>query len=148
MDIIVRGEAQEIDFVRRVCRDKVRRGMLAILPATRPVSDEVVKLKNERDEIAEKLHEAESRVKELEAQLPAIANVPEISETVPELAENSGEAVPEPVCDNSDPMEDSKEIETEDLTEVNLDDVKDTDDCDTKEAPAPTPKKTRSKKSE
>lgn len=33
MDIIVRGEPHEIDFVRRLCRDKVRRGVLAILPA-------------------------------------------------------------------------------------------------------------------
>jgi len=50
MDIIVRGEPQELDFVRRLCRDKVRRGLLAILPATSPACDEVVRLKNERDE--------------------------------------------------------------------------------------------------
>ena len=36
MDIIVRGNPQEIDFVRRICRDKVSRGLLAILPAPRP----------------------------------------------------------------------------------------------------------------
>ena len=37
MDIIVRGEPQEIDFVQRICRDKVRRGLLSFHPATGPV---------------------------------------------------------------------------------------------------------------
>lgn len=36
MDIILRGQPQEIEFVCRICRDKVRRGVLAILPATAP----------------------------------------------------------------------------------------------------------------
>ena len=36
MEIIIRGEPQEIDFVQRICRDKVRRGLLTILPATGP----------------------------------------------------------------------------------------------------------------
>ena len=45
-------------------------------------------------------------------------------------------------------MEDDKTVEAVDLTEVNLDDVKDIPEADTKEEPAPAPKKTRSKKSE
>ena len=57
MDIIVRGESQELDFVRRLCRDKVRRGLLAILPATSPACDDVVRLKNERDETVIQLRE-------------------------------------------------------------------------------------------
>lgn len=103
MDIIVRGEAQEIDFVRRLCRDKVRRGLISILPATSPACDEVVRLRNERDEMLKQLRERDARISELESMLS---------------------------------------------TEVNLDDVKDVAEADTKEAPAPTPKKTRSKKSE
>lgn len=50
MDIIVRGESHELDFVRRICRDKVTRGILAILPGTGPASNEVVQLRKERDE--------------------------------------------------------------------------------------------------
>lgn len=47
-----------------------------------------------------------------------------------------------------DAVEDDKTVEAVDLTEVNLDDVKDIPEADTKEEPAPAPKKTRSKKSE
>lgn len=43
---------------------------------------------------------------------------------------------------------DDKTPEHEDMTEVNLDDIKDAEESDTKDAPVPTPKKTRSKKSE
>ena len=72
MDIIVRGNPQELDFVRRFCRDKVRRGMLAILPATSPDRDEVVRLKNERDEAFAKLKENEARISDLEEQLSSL----------------------------------------------------------------------------
>ena len=150
MDIIVRGEPQELDFVRRLCRDKVRRGLLAILPATSPACDEVVRLKNERDEIIKQLREKDARIMELEEQksLQTVLNSPE---TVPESTENVAnivENVPETVPNNPEPVDDSKTVEVEDMTEVNLDDVKGTPEVDTKEAPAPTPKKTRSKKSE
>lgn len=77
--------------------------------------------------------------------------VPKIAETVPESTENVAnvvENVPETVPNNPEPVNDSKTVEAEDMTEVNLDDVKDAPEVDTKEAPAPTPKKTRSKKSE
>lgn len=43
---------------------------------------------------------------------------------------------------------DDKTPEHEDMTEVNLDDIKDAEESDTKDAPVPTPKKSRSKKSE
>ena len=150
MDIIVRGEPQELDFVRRLCRDKVRRGLLAILPATSPACDELVRLKNERDEIIKQLQEKDARISELEEQisLQSALNNPE---TVPKSTENVanvGENVPETVPSNSEPVDESKTVEVADMTEVNLDDVKDASEVDTKEAPAPTPKKTRSKKSE
>lgn len=150
MDIIVRGEPQELDFVRRLCRDKVRRGLLAILPATSPVCDEVVRLKNERDEIVRKLQEKDARITELEEQLLSLS-APKIAETVPntaEIAETAGESVPENVPNDTDTVEDNKTVEVDDMTEVNLDDVKDLPDEDSKEAPTPTPKKTRNKKSE
>lgn len=76
--------------------------------------------------------------------------VPKSPETVPntaELADNNGESASETVPNNPDTVEDKKIVEAEDMTEVDLDDVKDTEESDTKEAPAPTPKKTRSKKS-
>lgn len=150
MDIIVRGEPQELDFVRRLCRDKVRRGLLAILPATSPVCDDVVRLKNERDEIVRKMQEKDARITELEEQLLSL-NVPESAETVPntaEIAEIVGESVLETVPNEPDIVEDSKTVAVGDMTEVNLDDVKDIEDADTKVAPAATPKKRRSKKSD
>lgn len=150
MDIIVRGEPQELDFVRRLCRDKVRRGLLAILPATSPACDEVVRLKNERDEIIKQLREKDARISELEEQM-SLQSVPKIAETVPkstETAVKDGENVPETVPNKPEPVDESKTVEVADMTEVNLDDVKDAPEADTKEAPAPTPKKTRSKKSE
>lgn len=77
-------------------------------------------------------------------------SVPESAKTVPntaEIADNTGESVPEVVPNDPDTVEDKKIVEAEDMTEVDLDDVKDTEEADTKEAPAPTSKKTRSKKS-
>lgn len=149
MDIIVRGEPQELDFVRRLCRDKVRRGLLAILPATSPACDEVVRLKNERDETARQLREKDARITELEERLSSLT-VPKTDENVPEnteTAENARESVPETVH-NPDSVEDNKTVEVGDMTEVNLDDVKDAPEEDSKAAPVPTPKKSRSKKSE
>lgn len=76
--------------------------------------------------------------------------VPKSAETVPntaEIADNAGESVPEIVPDESETVEDNKTVGAEDMTEVDLDDVKDTEEADSKEAPAPTPKKKRSKKS-
>lgn len=78
--------------------------------------------------------------------------VPKIAETVPntaEIADNAGESVSEVVPNEPETVEDNKIVEAEDMTEVNLDDVKDIEETDTKVAPAPTrKKKTRSKKSE
>lgn len=76
--------------------------------------------------------------------------VPKSAETIPntaETADNTCESVPETVPNNPDAVEDNKIMEAEDMTEVDLDDVKDTEEADSKEAPAPTPKKKRSKKS-
>ncbi len=78
--------------------------------------------------------------------------VPKSAETVPNDSpnvENDGSNVPETVPKEPEAVEDNKTVDAEDMTEVNLDDVKDIEETDTKVAPAPTPKnKTRSKKSE
>lgn len=174
MDIIVRGEPHEIDFVRRLCRDKVRRGVLAILPATRPASDDVVKLRNERDETTKENEMLKLRVEELESRLTNVDSVPETAENVPnftetaentaEIGENLTESVPnatdsaslESKHETPDAMDD-KHIEVEDLQEVDLDaddknlsgdDSKDVPANDAKEAAPAKKKSKRSKKSE
>lgn len=78
-------------------------------------------------------------------------DVPKIAEIVPnepETADNAGESVPETVPNEPETVEDNKIVEAEDMTEVNLDDVKEAEEADVKDAPAPTAKKSRSKKSE
>ena len=80
--------------------------------------------------------------------------VPKIAETVPNTAEiadnadNAGESVPEVVPNEPETVEDNKAVDAgTDMKEVNLDDVKDDSEEEAKAEPAPTPKKTRSKKS-
>ena len=63
----------------------------------------------------------------------------------PEEAESIDDKTPEP--EEAESIDD-KTPEHEDMTEVNLDDIKDAEESDTKDAPVPTPKKSRSKKSE
>ncbi len=65
MEIIVRGEPQEIDFVQRICRDKVRRGLITILPATRPAisnqtDDKYISISDTKDVQAVDVKEAAS----------------------------------------------------------------------------------------
>lgn len=178
MDIIVRGEPREIDFVRRICRDKVRRGVLAILPATRPASDDVVKLRNERDETTKENERLRLRIAELEGKLANVDSnvdtssdnvdsVPKSTETANNDGEN-GEELTESVPNVTDSASsetnhetpdamDDKHIEVEDLQEVDLDaDDKILSGDDSKDVPADDAKKTkpakktskRSKKSE
>ncbi len=150
MDIIVRGESQELDFVRRLCRDKVRRGLLAILPATSPACDDVVRLKNERDETVIQLREKDARISQLEERL-SLLTVPDAMETADDTADETAEV------NNIPDAMDSKNVEVEDMLEADLDaddktpvinDTKDVPATDSKETE--TTKKTtrRSKKSE
>lgn len=165
MDIIVRGESQELDFVRRLCRDKVRRGLLAILPATSPACDEVVRLKNERDEtkadmaILAKENERltsentglHSRIAELKRTLAdRVPDVPKNAESVPDIEENpenGADSVPESVP--TAPDDSMVEVNLDDVKDAPAPDVKSEPEADIKDAPEPTPKKkTRTKKSE
>lgn len=80
-------------------------------------------------------------------------DVPKIAETVPaavETADNTDESVSETVPKEPEAVEDSKTVDDGiDMKEVNLDDVKDVEEVDTKAVPGPTEKKPRrSKKSE
>lgn len=171
MDIIVRGVPHEIDFVRRLCRDKVRRGVLAILPATRPASDDVVvKLRNERDEttkenerLREQLAEFESRLTNVDTSADNVESVPKSSENVPEstgtidnkgeVSEGNTENVPksaesssvEPDSEAPNAM-DNKYI-NDDLQEVDLDaDDKTLIEDDSKDVPAVDTKETKTAK--
>lgn len=79
-------------------------------------------------------------------------DVPKIAETVPdtdETADNTDESVTETVPKEPEAVEDNKTVDAgTDMKEVNLDDVKDAPEEESKAEPAPSPKKTRSKKSE
>lgn len=153
MDIIVRGEPHEIDFVRRLCRDKVRRGVIAILPATSPACDEVVKLRNERDETTRENERLKERVAELENQLSNVESnvdtsngnvdtsndnvesVPKIVESVPETAETiendreKSEETPENVPNSPDSAiePDTDNSDAMDNKYVNSDDLQEVD---------------------
>lgn len=136
MDIIVRGESQELDFVRRLCRDKVRRGLLAILPATSPACDDVVRLKNERDETVIQLREKDARISELEERL-SLLTVPNATEPAENAADNS---------ENPDAVDDQN-VEVEDMLEADLDaDDKTPVINDTKDVPATDSKETETTK--
>lgn len=172
MDIIVRGNPQELDFVRRFCRDKVRRGMLAILPATSPDRDEVVRLKNERDEAFAKLKENEARILDLEEQLSSLiaskhvedengidSSVETVATEMSEASEDNPSEVtedcasetvtnPEPNSESSEEITDTKNFDVEDLTEINLDDIKDALEEDVKKEPTATRKKSRKNRSQ
>lgn len=140
MDIIVRGESQELDFVRRLCRDKVRRGLLAILPATSPACDDVVRLKNERDETVIQLREKDARISQLEERL-SLLTVPDAMETADDTADETAEV------NNIPDAMDSKNVEVEDMLEADLDaDDKTPVINDTKDVPATDSKETETTK--
>ncbi len=151
MDIIVRGESHELDFVRRICRDKVARGVLAILPGAGPASDEVVRLRKERDETKAVITTLQEHVNAMEQDHAAMCNsqhelaellglvlsiavqhgaeipeditarLPKYGVGIPAIEETDTE--PEVIAPDSNVPEpmDNKYIEVEDLQEVDLD---------------------------
>ena len=174
---ILKGDQKELDKVIRENRIRVERGVITITPVQPETvlnSDSIntlieshrasenecmrmaaaqVELANLAEELALIITEGGKSIPdELVARLDSFGiDVPKIAETVPEstdTAENTGESVPETVPNDSDPVDDNKIVEAEDKTEVNLGDVKDINESDTKESPAPKPKKTRTKKAE
>lgn len=144
MDIIVRGSTQDIDFVQRICRDKVRRGMITILPATGPVVDDVVKLREERDETINLLRERETRIGELENRIKELEesaiNVEDEAAPVDSEMEMADDK-------NLDFVEDCQEVILEDDKNVATTDSKAVDE-ETTDAPATPRKRGRRPKTE
>lgn len=176
MEYILKGDSKEVSKILQENRIRVDRGVIEFTPCQPgPVldADSIATLQEDLDaktkacmEMAASQVELASIIRELVAATAkggmAIPDdlaarlskfgftVPKIDETVPntaEIADNDRESVPEVVPKEPETVEDNKVVEAEDMTEVDLDDVKDAEETDTKEAPAPAPKKTRSKKS-
>lgn len=176
MNYILKGDPKEVAKVLQENRIRADRGVIEFTPCQQDSvldTDSIATLREDLEakttacmEMAASQVELASIIRELVAVTAdggiAIADdlaarlskfgftVPKIAEVVPnelETADNAGESVPEVVPNEPKTVEDNKIVEAEDMTEVDLDDVKDTEESDTKEAPAPTPKKTRSKKS-
>lgn len=178
MNYILKGDHKEVAKVIQENRIRVDRGVIEFTPC-QPDSaldaDSIATLREDLDAKTKSCMEmAASQVelaciidelvdviteegitisKELSDRLAKFGvTVPKSAETVPNDSpnvENDGSNVTETVPKEPEAVEDNKTVDTEDMTEVNLDDVKDIEETDTKVAPAPTPKnKTRSKKSE
>lgn len=177
MKLIIEGTPQDIRFVSSICREKVRRGQLSLTPAAEAAldADSIATLREDLDAKTKSCMEMAASQIELACIIDELVDViaengiviseelsnrltkfgvcvPESAKTVSntaEIADNTGESVPDTVPNNPENVEDNKTVEAEDMTEVNLDDVKDIEEADTKVAPVTTPKKKpRSKKSE
>lgn len=171
MDYILKGDSKEVAKVLQENRIRVDRGVIEFTPC-QPDSaldaDSIATLREVLDAKTKSCMEMAASQVELVGVIAEngivisedLANrlakfgvsVSESAKTVPnitEIADNTGESVLDTVPNNPENVEDNKTVEAEDMTEVNLDDVKDIEEADTKVAPATTPKKkTRTKKSE
>ena len=178
MDYILKGDSKEVAKVLQENRIRVDRGVIEFTPC-QPDSaldaDSIATLREVLDAKTKSCMEMAASQVELACIIDELVgviaengivisedlanrlakfgvSVPESAKTVPnitEIADNTGESVLDTVPNNPENVEDNKTVEAEDMTEVNLDDVKDIEEADTKVAPATTPKKkTRTKKSE
>lgn len=152
MDYILKGEPKEVAKVLQENRIRVDRGVIEFTPCqpeTALDADSIATLREaleEREKFCQEM--AEGHVELAGVTRDVIAIIAENGIAVPEdltvrLAQ-FGITVPQ----IAETVEDNKVVGAEDMTEVDLDDVKDTEEADTKEAPVPTLKKTRSKKSQ
>ena len=178
MKLIIEGTHQDIRFVSCICREKVRRGQLTLTPAAEAAldADSIATLREAleasekscqemaqghvelaavaRDVIAIIAENGITVPEDLAERLAQFGiDVPKSAETVPNDSpnvENAGSNVPEIVPKEPETVEDNKTVDAGiDMKEVNLDDIKDVEEVDTKAVPAPTEKKSRrSKKSE
>lgn len=177
MNYILKGDPKEVSKVLQENRIRVDRGVIAFTPCQQDSvldADSIATLREDLDAKTKSCMEmAASQIElaciidelvdviaengiviseDLAARLAQFGiTVPESAKIVPntvEIADKAGESVPDTVPNESDIAEDSKTVAAGDMTEVNLDDVKDIEDADTKVAPAATPKKRQSKKSE
>ncbi len=168
---ILEGTPQEVAKVIQENRIRVERGVISFTPvqpgtvldpeAISEMHKHVAIIEAQNTRLTEENHALTHQVAELEQTLLSVTTVPENTETVlndAENPENAGENVPETVPNDTDPMEDSKNIDVEDTTEANLDndkeavatsedapgnDTKDVPPADTKETAAPKTKRTK-----
>lgn len=176
MNYILKGDPKEVAKVLQENRIRVDRGVIEFTPC-QPESaldaDSIATLREDLDAKTKSCMEMAASQIELACIIDELVDViteegitiskefadrlakfgvtvPKSAETVPNTAETAditGERVPEVVPNEPETVEDDKTVDAGDMTEVNLDDVKDTEEADTKDAPAPTPKKRRSKTS-
>lgn len=67
MELMISGAPQELDFVVRICRDKVRRGLLTISnPATVPVDDKYIECTDTKEVVEERKKTTGRRTKKSE----------------------------------------------------------------------------------
>lgn len=170
MEYILKGDSKEVAKILQENRIRVDRGVIEFTPCQPgPVldADSIATLQEDLDaktkacmEMAASQVELASIIRELVAvtakggmAIPddLAARISKFGFTVPntaEIADNAGESVPEVVPNEPETVEDNKTVDAgTDMKEVNLDDVKDASEEEAKAEPAPTPKKTRSKKS-
>lgn len=160
MNYILKGDHKEVAKVIQENRIRVDRGVIVFTPC-QPDSaldaDSIATLREDLDAKTNACMEMTTSQVELADIIRVLVGT--IAEKGIAITENLavrlakfGFTVPksaETVPKEPEAVEDNKMVDTEDMTEVNLDDVKDIEETDTKVAPAPTPKnKTRSKKSE
>lgn len=167
MNYILKGDHKEVAKVIQENRIRVDRGVIEFTPC-QPDSaldaDSIATLREDLDAKTKACMEMAANQVELAENGIAITEdlavrlakfgftVPKSAETVPNDSpnvENDGSNVPETVPKEPEAVEDNKTVDAgTDMKEVNLDDVKDAPEEDAKAEPAPSPKKTRSKKSE
>lgn len=177
MDYILKGDPKEVAKVLQENRIRVERGVIEFTPVQPEAvldADSIATLREDleaktkacmemadghvelagvtRDVIAIIAENGIIVPEDLAARLAQFGiDVPKIADTVPntvEIADNTGESIPESVSKEPGAVDDNKTVDAGDMKEVNLDDVKDAPEEEPKAEPAPAPKKTRSKKSE
>lgn len=158
MNYLLKGDPKEVSKVLQENRIRVDRGVIEFTPCQQDSvldADSIATLREALEASEKSCQEmAVGHVELAGVARDVIAIITENGITVPDdltvrlaqfgiIVSKSAETVP----NNPDAVEDNKIVEAEDMTEVDLDDVKDTEEADSKEAPAPTPKKKDLKKS-
>lgn len=176
MNYILKGDPKEVAKVLQENRIRVDRGVIEFTPCQPDSALDADSIATLRDDLDAKKKECVEMATDqlilanlieavvgivvengivipddLSAQLVKFITVPKSAETVPNDSpnvENTGSNVPETVPKEPEAVEDNKTVDAvTDMKEVNLDDVKDAPEEESKAEPAPAPKKTRSKKS-
>ena len=175
MNYLLKGDPKEVSKVLQENRIRVDRGVIEFTPCqpdsaldvdsiatlrevldaktkecTEMAADQLV-LANLVEEVVDIVVENDIAIPDdLSARLAKFITVPKSAESVPgapESAESIDSNEPESVPKEPEAVDDNKTVDAGDMKEVNLDDVKDAPEEEAKAEPAPTPKKTRSKKS-